>query len=239
MAIKGKGKTRARQSVRAPRRGPVPVPLPFARRRGVQVVAAFLAGLLVFWGGIWLTNGLRTQARTEDARKADLTKRRAGASWNSFVEGQIATVGTTQEGSAPVILPQVGSTVDALAKETPKGALGTLRDASSAAKAAADTVGGFDLSGTIRDKGFHQADVIQFLSARDELLTALQLYREAALVGALTVDLKGPERTSALDRARSLVGLADGAVARFYAHQGQALFAAGFVQVPQQGIPSS
>ena len=61
MAIKGKGRTRARQPVRAPRRGPVPVPVPFFRRRGVQVVGAFLAGLLVFWGGVWLTNGLRAQ----------------------------------------------------------------------------------------------------------------------------------------------------------------------------------
>jgi len=48
MAIKGKGRTRTKQPVRAPRRGPVPVPVPFVRRRGVQVVAAFLVGALVF-----------------------------------------------------------------------------------------------------------------------------------------------------------------------------------------------
>ena len=59
MAIKGKGRTKTRQPVRAPRRGPVPVPVPFARRRSVQVVSAFVTGLLVFWGGVWLTNGLR------------------------------------------------------------------------------------------------------------------------------------------------------------------------------------
>jgi hypothetical protein len=205
----------------------------------VQVIAAFLAGLLVFWGGIWLTNGLRAQARTEEDRKADLTKRRAGGAWSSFVEAQIATVGTMQEGSAPVILPQVGSTVDALAEGTPKEAVKTLRDAAAAAESAADAVGSFDLSETIRDKGFEKTDVLQFLGARDELITALQLYREAALTAGVAIDLKGPQRRSALDRARSLVGLADGAVTRFQSHEGQALFAAGFVQVPQQGLPTS
>ncbi|MDP9118719.1 MAG: hypothetical protein M3M93_00375, partial [Actinomycetota bacterium] len=91
MAIKGKGRTRTRQSVRAPRRGPVPVPVPFARRRGVQVIAAFVAGLLVFWGGIWLTNGLRAQDTSERDREEELLRRRAGAAWENVVATELGT----------------------------------------------------------------------------------------------------------------------------------------------------
>src|SRR5215216_1926235 len=114
MAIKGKGRTKARRPVRAPRRGPVPVPVPFAKRRGVQALAAFLAGLLVFWGGIWLTNGLREQDRATQADAQDLLRRRAGSAWKTFIESQLGTIGTVQEGTPPVVLPQIGTALTQL-----------------------------------------------------------------------------------------------------------------------------
>jgi hypothetical protein len=239
LAIKGKGRTRTRQSVRAPRRGPVPVPVPVARRRGVQVTAAFVAGLLLFWGGVWLTNGLREQDRAEQEAAADRTRRQAGSTWSTFVEGQIQTVGTIQPGTPPVILPQVGATVDELgkAKETPKGSVRTLRDAADAATKAADTIEEFDLAGTIRNKGFDQAAVLQFLGAQDELGASLRLFREAALVAASAAELTGEPREALLQDATALLGLAAAAADRFQQHQGQALFAAGFVQTPQ--LPGS
>jgi hypothetical protein len=61
MAIKSKGKTKARPASKGPRRGPVPVPKPFAQRRWVQLTALFIAGLLAMTVFVWATNGLRRE----------------------------------------------------------------------------------------------------------------------------------------------------------------------------------
>jgi hypothetical protein len=232
MAIKGKGRTRARQPVRAPRRGPVPVPVPFFRRRGVQVVAAFLVGALLFWGGVWLTNGLRAQNTSERARDQELLQRRTGAAWEKFVATEVGAIGQVQEGQPPVILPQVRAAITALAQKTPKGAVSTLQTAAKDASKAIDDIGKDQLSSSLSGKGFQQGEVLRFLSARDELVTSIQLYREAALLGVLAADLQGKERTAAIARADELLNLADAAVLRFQTHQTEALAAAGIIRQP-------
>jgi hypothetical protein len=232
MAIKGKGRTRARQPVRAPRRGPVPVPVPFVRRRGVQVVAAFLVGALVFWGGVWLTNGLRAQDTSEQGREQELLQRRTGAAWEKLVATEVGTIGQIQEGQPPVILPQVRAVITALAQKTPKGAVSALQTAAKDAKTAIDDIEKYQLSSSLSGKGFHQGEVLRFLSARDELVTSIQLYREAALHGVLTADLEGKDRGTAIARAEGLLTLADAAVLRFQTHQTEALAAAGIIRQP-------
>lgn len=232
MAIKGKGRTRTRQPVRAPKRGPVPVPVPFVRRRGVQVVAAFLVGSLVFWGGVWLTNGLRAQDTSEQGREQELLQRRTGAAWEKLVATEVGTVGQIQEGQPPVILPQVRAVITALAQKTPKGAVSALQTAAKDAKTAIDNIEKYQLSSSLSGKGFHQGEVLRFLSARDELVTSIQLYREAALLGVLTADLEGKDRGAAIARAEGLLTLADAAVLRFQTHQTEALAAAGIIRQP-------
>jgi hypothetical protein len=236
MAIKGKGKTRTRQPVRAPRRGPVPVPVPFARRRGVQLVAAFVAGLLVFWGGIWLTNGLREQERTAGETEQALLRRRAGGAWQDLVETQVGTIGTVQPGSPPQVLPQVRAVIGGLADETPKDAVATLKKAGVDAKKAGDAIGRYDLPKTLTGKGFDRSGVLRFLSAKDELVTGIGLAREAALLGAIAADLDvGRGRTALIERAQALLTLADAAFARFQTHQIEALSSAGITP----GLPGS
>jgi hypothetical protein len=232
MAIKGKGRTRTRQPVRAPKRGPVPVPVPFVRRRGVQVVAAFLVGALVFWGGVWLTNGLRAQDTSKRGSEQELLQRRTGAAWEKLVATEVGTIGQIQEGQPPVILPQVRAAITALAKKTPKGAVSTLQKAAKDAKKAIDAIEQDQLSSSLSGKGFHQGEVLRFLSARDELVASLQLYREAALVGVLAADLGGKDRDAAVARADELLSLADAAVLRFQTHQTEALAAAGIIRQP-------
>ncbi len=232
MAIKGKGRTRARQPVRAPRRGPVPVPVPFFRRRGVQLLGAFLAGSLLFWGGVWLTNGLRAQDTSDRDREQELLQRRTGAAWEKLVSTEVGTIGQIQEGQPPVILPQVRAAVTALAKETPEGAVSVLQKAAADAKKAMEAIQKDALSSSLRDKGFSEGDVLRFLSARDELVTSIQLYREAALLSVVAAELQGKDRGSALARAESLLTLADAAVLRFQTHQAEALAAAGIIRQP-------
>ena len=232
MAIKGKGRTRARQPVRAPKRGPVRVPVPFLRRRGVQIVAAFLIGSLVFWGGIWLTNGLRAQDTAERDREQELLKRRTGAAWEKLVSTEVGTIGQIQEGQPPVILPQVRSVITVLAQKPPKDVASTLQAAAEDAKKAVDAIEKYQLSSSLSDKGFRQGEVLRFLSARDELVTSIQLYREAALFGVLAADLEGKDRGAAIARAEGLLSLADSAVLRFQTHQTEALAAAGIIRQP-------
>lgn len=227
MAIKGKGRTKTKQPVRAPRRGPVPVPVPFAKRRGVQAVAMFLVGLLVFWGGIWLTNGLREQDRATRADAEDLLQRRAGSSWKSFVETQVGTIGDVQEGAPLVILPQIPAIVTGLAARTPKDVVATLQGAADDAKEVSDTIESYDLSALIKDKGFDAGEALQFLSSRDDLVLAIHLTREAALLGAAAARLDVADRGPVLARAQSLLAEATAAMARFQIHQDQALSAAG------------
>lgn len=232
MAIKGKGRTRARQPVRAPRRGPVPVPVPFFRRRGVQAVATFLAGLLVFWGGVWLTNGLRAQESSDLNREQELLRRRAGAAWENLVATEVGTIGQITEGRPPVILPQIRETLSGLAEKTPKDAIATLEKAASDAKVTMDAVQAYQLSSSLADKGFDRGEVLRFLSARDELLTSIELSRQAALLGTLAADLEGKDRRGALARAGVLLADADQAIIRFQTHQTEALAAAGIVRQP-------
>lgn len=227
MAIKGKGRTRTRQPVRAPRREPVPVPVPFARRRGVQVVAAFVAGLLVFWGGIWLTNGLREESAAQRSDRQALSRRRAGATWQQEVQTEVGKIGTIQPTAPPVLLPTVRGTITALAEETPRDAVSTLTEAAADAKRASEAIGAFDLTAELKDKGFDAASVLQFLSAQEDLATAISLYREAALTGVVAAGLDGRARTATLDRAGSLLSLADTALTRFTTHQTEALASAG------------
>jgi hypothetical protein len=238
MAIKGKGRTRTRQPIRAPRRGPVPVPVPFARRKGVQLTAAFVAGLLVFWGGIWLTNGLRAERASEEDRVAALRRRQAGAAWNDFVKEQVGAIGIVEEGRPPVVLPEVRDGLRELERANPSDETASdLQTAAADAKEVANVIAGFDLTGTIRDKGFDAADVLRFLSARDHLVSAIDLTRQAALLGVVAADLEGQERSDVLAQAEALLADADTAVMGFYQDHTEAMSAAGIVQQPT--IPGS
>jgi hypothetical protein len=237
MAIKGKGRTKTRQPVRAPRRGPVPVPVPFVKRRGVQALAAFLAGLLVFWGGIWLTNGLREQDRTAQADAQELLRRRAGSAWKTFIETQLGTIGTVPEGTLPVVLPDIGPTLTRLADRTPEAATETLQGAAADAKTVSEAIQGYDLSGTITGKGFDKGEALRFLAARDEIVTSLTLMREAALLGVAAARLDMADRAGVLARAQSLLTDAATAMTRFQTHQLEALSAAGFT--PQPSLPGA
>jgi hypothetical protein len=233
MAIKGKGKTRARQPVRAPRRGPVAVKPPFFGRRGVQLAGAFLAGLLVFWGGVWLTNGLRAERADETARTEAIQRRQAGASWNQLVTTEVGKIGQVDEGRPPVILPELRTTITGLtAKRPPEGAKTELETAAADAEGVRKAVEGYAMAASLRNKGFDQAGVLRFLGAQDELVEAIALYRQAALLGATAAGLDGAARDQAADRAVSLLNAADDAVADFYVDHTEAMNAAGIVQQP-------
>jgi hypothetical protein len=198
----------------------------------VQALAAFIAGLLFFWGGVWLTNGLRVQDRTARTEAQDLLRRRAASSWKTLVETEVGTIGQVQEGTPPVILPQIPAILTGLKERTPKDVETTLQEAAAGAREVSGTIGSYDLSRSITGKGFDPAAALRFLSARDELVLALDLTREAALLGVAAARLDVADRGTFLARAESLLAEASATLVRFQLHHGEALRAAGITVQP-------
>jgi ferric-dicitrate binding protein FerR (iron transport regulator) len=106
MAIKGKGKTKGRQPARAPRRAPVEVKPPFFMRRRVQVVLAFVAGILAMMLAVWITNGLRQQRADDKAATEAAQQRAAGQKWKTQVESEFGKIGTISPGAPPAPRPR-------------------------------------------------------------------------------------------------------------------------------------
>lgn len=231
MAIKGKGKTKSKQVARAPRRGPVPVPVPFARRRWVQVVAAFVTGVLVVMFAVWVTNGTR-KSRANDLAAQDSSNRRlAMQQWQSTVEGQIGTVGQIQSGQAPAIAPAVTAAVTALAagKDSPATAA-DLKSAQTALKAAADALDTYKLADTVRDKGFG-SDVETIFTSQIQLVAGLRGYQEAAHLALLALAAQGDTRQAIGQAAKSVVDASTPSIEQGWRQYQNALAFAGMTSV--------
>jgi len=242
MAIKGKGKTKSRQVAKAPRREPVAVPKPFAQRRWVQVVAAFMIGVLVMMFVIWVTNGMR-QSRANDQAAQDASSRRlAMQQWQSTLEGQVGTVGQIQPGQAPAVAPQVTAAAAALAagKDSPTTAA-DLKSAQDALKAAAGALDTYALADIIRDKGFDASQVETILTSRNQILAGIRGYQEAARLALLALAAEGDTRTSLGQAAKSVADAAGPLLEDGWRQYQNALAAAGMtsVAVPPGGITTN
>ncbi|MGZ4149937.1 MAG: hypothetical protein ACXVQJ_07855 [Actinomycetota bacterium] len=192
MAIKGKGRSKSRQPARAPRRAPVEVKPPFFARRWVQVIAAFVLGMGLVWFLIWVTNGIRESRQSDQAAATTSEQKAALQQWQSLVEQQVGTVGQLQQqGVPPTISPQVAATGAALAAGTPPTTTAAdLKSAAAALQKAAKAMTSFNLSTTIRSKGFTQSQADTILTAQTHLTDAMSTYQQAALLAALAVDSK-------------------------------------------------
>ena len=167
MAIKGKGRTRARQTVRAPRRGPVPVPgavRPATGRPGRGRLPGRTAPVL----GGGLADERPPLPRTPPSGTASRSScggepAPPGRTWSRPRSGRSAR---SPKGRPPVILPQVradpspgsprrrrrmrSSTLRTAANDAKEGDGRHRRPTSSRARVA--------------DKGFDQGQVLRFLS---------------------------------------------------------------------------
>jgi diacylglycerol kinase (ATP) len=115
MAIKGKGKTKPKQAARAPRRAPVAVKPPFFRRRWVQALAAFLAGLLVMAAAWWAWENLDAENNRQDQAAKLVQQQGALNTWGKGnLEPTLTTVGQLQGSGTPQVATSVGTALDAL-----------------------------------------------------------------------------------------------------------------------------
>lgn len=206
MAIKGKGKTRGRQTARAPRRAPVEVKSPFFLRRWVQVSLAFVAGVLLMVFAVWVTNYLRQQRADDKAATEASSQRIAGQDWKSQVEGALGKVGTLSPGAPPAVFPDLATTISALQKkgDVPDGAAATLKQAKDDAKLASDPLKSFKLSDEVRDIGMSEGQVSWFLNSQARIVEALELYAQAAANAALAIGAPDEQRAAIADAAAAL-----------------------------------
>jgi hypothetical protein len=189
MAIKGKGKTKARTVARAPRREPVAVPTPFLRRRWVQVVGGVLLGMAIVLFVAWIRAELRDNAE-EDRRADELARRTAAIQvWRSELEEQIGTIGTLQDPLEPLVAQDIQDAVRQLDGDRKVTATADeLRTSAEELAGVAGALNGFDLSGTLSDQGFTAGQVDQILSSRVEIVQALRQYRLAGITAALALE---------------------------------------------------
>jgi hypothetical protein len=217
MAIKGKNRTKSKPKplARAPRREPVIVKPPLPARRWVQVTAALLVGAFAFMTAVWVTNGLRQDGRDKDARaaaaaahSADATRQTAGQTWKQTVEGAMSQVGTVDPTLTPNIFVAMNKAIDEMVKKdtVPPPAVKIFKAGAKSAKKAVDDLTNFDLTGTIKDKGFDAAGAGFFTESRDRLAAAIGLYQraaEAALLAARAPDAERKPLAALADHLRS------------------------------------
>ena len=150
MAIKSKGKTKARHASKGPRHGPVPVPKPFAQRRWVQLTALFIAGILAMMVFVWATNGLRRERASNRAASDLASRQQALSQWKAILEPQITAVGQLQGDIPPTVASDVTAALTALASgKTTTTKASALTSSAKGLRTAAQAIDTFDLAGTI------------------------------------------------------------------------------------------
>ena len=205
MAIKSKGKTKARPAPKGPRHGPVPVPKPFAQRRWVQLTALFIAGLLAMMSFVWATNGLRRERANKQAASDLASRQQALSQWKAILEPQITAVGQLHGDIPPTVASDVTTALtDLVSKKTTTTKVGALTSSARELGRAAAAIDHFDLAGTITEKGFDIAAAGDLTSSKVEILEALHLYQQAAELAALAVNSPKPLRIQLADHGKSI-----------------------------------
>jgi len=205
MAIKSKGKTKARPASKGPRHGPVPVPKPFAQRRWVQLTALFIAGVLGMMVFVWATNGLRRERANSKATTDLASRQQALSQWKAILEPQVTAVGKLNGDIPPTVATDVTAALTALVsgKTTTTKAAALDSSARELARAAA-AIDKFDLAGTITEKGFDVAAAGALTASKVEIVEALHLYQEAAGLAALAVNSPKPLKTQLADHGKAI-----------------------------------
>ena len=205
MAIKSKGKTKARPAPKGPRHGPVPVPKPFAQRRWVQLTALFIAGILAMMVFVWATNGLRRERANSKAATDLASRQQALSQWKAILEPQITAVGKLNGDIPPTVATDVTTTLTALTshKTTTTKAAALASSANELARAAT-AIDKFDLAGTITEKGFDVAAAGALTASKVEIVEALHLYQEAAGLAALALNSSKPLKTQLADHGKAV-----------------------------------
>jgi len=194
MAIKGKGKTRAKQPARAPRRAPVPVKPPFAQRTWVKATAAFIAGVFLMSMCWWVWENLDRDRNAKAAADTQTQQQQAIAAWKAELESSLATLAQLQGAAVPQIAPTLQPALDAVSKGTDAGV--TAADMNALAgqlDGAARQLEKFKLSEAIKDHGFNVDETQVITSGQAEIAAALRSFSVAAQLTSLALETSGQQ----------------------------------------------
>ncbi|MEP6758060.1 MAG: hypothetical protein ABJB55_02580 [Actinomycetota bacterium] len=197
MAIKGKGKTKSKQPARAPKRGPVPVPKPFAQRTWVRLMATFIAGVFLVSMCWWVWEGLDKNRNAKAAAATRAQQQQGILAWKATLEPTLSTVGTVQGSATPQVAASLAPAIDAIAKGTDPGVKAT--DLDTLAKQldhAASALEKFTLTDAIGNHGFDLSQTDVITSAHDEVAAGLRSLAVAARLTALAI--ASPDQAKAL-----------------------------------------
>jgi len=239
MAIKGKRKSKSRPPARAPRRMPVAAPVPFARRRWVQVTAAALIGAALVMFVVWVTNGIRASNRQQDADAAatELTRQQAeqrsvAGQWKSTVEGALTGVAKLTQQGPPVVAKDASDILDTLVKgeDPPQGAAGTLDGLRKQLDDAVKAIRKDKITDLISDKGFDLATTEYLIRSQEDLGIGLSGVAGALELGSMALDAGGEQGKALAVAARAEFDRSTALVDDAWRAYQNALTAAGLVQ---------
>ena len=248
MAIKGKkSRSKPKAPARAPRREVVELPTPFLQRRLVQLTLALIAGLLIFWFGVWFTNGLRAENRKKVADKATAVKtaqaakqRLAVQSWKGTVDAAIGNIGSAPTGTGdPTVFSALTTASASLAKgAVPSGVSDTLRQAQANAKAAESALNAVDIpTKIVQGKGFDIATTNSLIGSKAQMLVGLDLYSQSAALAQHAVSATGATRKALGAEAVALQTSAANAFNDGWRQLQEGLASVGIFPAPPSTVP--
>ena len=226
MAIKGKSKSRAGRSV-TPGPKPVytPVKKPLLAKRGFWITigailgVALLAGLVVGW----------LIERDSNAEAEQLEQMRTVVNqYQGALTPILATLGQPVPPASFSGFPAFAQLLTDLEAETSdepvdaqelrRTSENTLQSVRNGLKALEE----IDESEMIRGKGFSEEFVLYIINSKGNIIRALNLYRQAALLVGMAAEAEGAERAELVARARGVTDAASELLSRGYSEFVQA-----------------
>jgi hypothetical protein len=231
MAIKGKSKSRAGRSV-TPGPKPVytPVKKPLLAKRGFWVTigailgVALLAGLVVGW--------LIERDSNADAEQLE-EMRTVVNQYQGALAPILATLGQPTPPASFAGFPAFAQALADLEAETggePVDAQELRRTSENTLQSVRNGLNALeeiDESEMIRGKGLSEEFVLYIINSKDNLIRALDLYRQAALLMGMAADADGAAREELVARTRGVTDSAAELLSRGYSEFVQAQTAAG------------
>ncbi|MEX2275448.1 MAG: hypothetical protein WEA10_07815 [Actinomycetota bacterium] len=243
MAIKSKNKGRSRsakQVTRGPKFQPKPLPVPFFRRRSVQIVGAFIAGVALVLVATWARDEIR-QGRDDDA--ADEQAAALGTATEQFtnlVQPIVAEVGTAS-GTTIDPFPRLRQDLAAFADGSadPKEVVASAQATAEVAEGGIEKLSDVQPSKIFGGKGLSQAQVLDAVRAHGQMLNALEVYLHAARVAEEAMGPSGREQADLVRAAQGLVKAASEEFVSGYDDFVRVQASAGVFAPPQPaGVPS-
>jgi hypothetical protein len=245
MAIKGKGRTRTRQVTRGPRPAYTPPPVPWYARRWVQVVGAFLLGLLAAALFAWVRGNLERESRDRARQREHAALRTVMLNYQGRLTPALGTLGQAQ-GQFFLAFPRLGQTIDGLGQSGPDGvskreALEASSSTRKAAASASEALSKIDTAAILADhRGLPGTFTRDVSTSKSEMSHAVTMYEQSAILLGRAAEAPPSEAKDLLASAKELQTSADTLFADGYNAYVNAQTAAGTFQPTQPtGIPGA